>query len=194
MILNALLAASSLLLVAALTPGPNNLVVLRAAAAGAPATLWAAASGIVLGGLVMLALVTTFGSALGGLPLLRSLIAMAGAGYLAWLGLAMLFRTAADRHDAPLPAGFAGLFAFQFLNPKSWVMVLSLVAAFPMQDTFATFVMLAPLFLLIPSMCLLLWAFAGRRLAGVLRAPAARRRFDRFMGLALIASAVLLLL
>ncbi len=194
MILNALLAASSLLLVAALTPGPNNLVVLRAAAAGAPATVWSAIGGIVLGGLAMLALVAASGSALGGLPWLRSLIAVAGAGYLAWLGLAMLRRPASNEPDAPLPAGFAGLFAFQFLNPKSWVMVLSLVAAFPRQDAAATFVMLAPLFLLIPGVCLLVWAFAGRRLASLLRAPAARRRFDRLMGLALIASAVLLLL
>ncbi len=194
MILNALLAASSLLLVAALTPGPNNLVVLRAATAGDPAMLWSAIAGIVLGGLVMLALVTVSGPALGGLPWLRSLIAVSGAGYLAWLGLAMLRRPAGSEQDAPLPAGFAGLFVFQFLNPKSWVMVLTLVAAFPHQNAAATFVMLAPLFLLIPSACLLLWACAGARLASLLRTPAARRRFDRLMGLALISSAVLLLL
>ena len=194
MTFHALLAASALLLVAAMTPGPNNLVVLRTAAVS-PAALWSAMGGIVLGGVAMLALVVTAGSMLGDLPLLRTAVAAAGASYLGWLGLTMLRSPAAARDQgAPLPAGFTGLFAFQFFNPKSWVMVLSLVASFPQQDAATILAWLAPLFLAIPSACLLLWALAGRHLAPRLQAPATRRSFDRIMGLALLASAVLLLL
>ena len=193
MTFHALLAASALLLVAALTPGPNNLVVLRTAAMG-PAALWPAMGGVVLGGVAMLALVVTAGSMLGDLPLLRTAVAAAGATYLGWLGLTMLHGPAARDQGAPLPAGFTGLFAFQFFNPKSWVMVLSLVASFPQQDAATILAWLAPLFLAIPSACLLLWALAGRHLAPRLQAPATRRSFDRIMGLALLASAVLLLL
>ena len=114
--------------------------------------------------------------------------------WLAWLGLSLLRGPATPAPAAPLPAGFAGLFAFQFLNPKSWVMVLALVAAFPHQDGRVAFAWLAPLFVVIPTACLLLWAMAGRWLSPHLQAPATRRRFDRIMGLALLASAALLLL
>ncbi|MGE7139618.1 LysE family translocator [Luteibacter sp. NPDC031894] len=189
-----LLAAGTLLLVASLTPGPNNLVVLRTAATSTSTALSLAMGGIVLGGMTMLALVVAAGSLMRDLPFLRTMIAVAGAVYLAWLGWSMLRSPVTHEHGAALPAGFVGLFAFQFCNPKSWVMVLSLVASFPQRDATTILVWLAPLFLAIPSTCLLLWALAGRHLARHLQAPGARRRFDRIMGLSLIASAVLLLL
>lgn len=45
----------------------------------------------------------------------------------------------------------------------------------------------------IPGLCLLLWACAGAAIADWLRRPGPRRRFDRTMGGLLIVAAVLLL-
>jgi len=189
-----ILAATGMLLVAALTPGPNNLVVLRAAARGDLAAVSSAIAGIVLGGVLMLVVVTVAADAMpAGWTSLRWVVASAGAIYLGWLGVGMV-RGAGQSGAGRLPAGFAGLLAFQFLNPKGWAMVLALVAAFPGQGVAGTLLWLGPLFLFVPFACLLLWALAGRYLAYFLRMPARQRVFDRIMGLALLASTGLLLL
>ncbi len=194
MLLSALIAASGLLLVATLSPGPNNLVVLRTAAQGGIAAAWPSILGIVLGGVTLLGVAITVGASASAWPQARTVIAVAGAIYLGWLGLRLLHARGDEHASAALPAGITGLFCFQFLNPKSWVMALSLVAAFPPLGMVQTLAWLIPLFLLIPTASLLLWALLGQQLATHLRNPGLRRRVDRIMGLALLASACLLLL
>jgi threonine/homoserine/homoserine lactone efflux protein len=94
---------------------------------------------------------------------------------------------AADSQER-LPAGVAGLFGFQFLNPKSWVLVLTATAATPAGwGGLARFGRLAALFAIIPTVCLLLWAAMGKATA------AAGTWLDRILGALLIASALLLL-
>jgi threonine/homoserine/homoserine lactone efflux protein len=119
-----------------------------------------------------------------------------------------------------LPAGVAGLFAFQFLNPKSWVLVLTATAATPAgSGGLVRFGQLAALFALIPTVCLLLWAVLGKATAasGATAAATAKDEragakverdprgapgggsgragawLDRILGALLIASALLLL-
>ena len=83
---------------------------------------------------------------------------------------------------------------FQFLNPKSWVLVLTAVAAGGGGISgLAGFAILGLLFFLIPSLCLLLWASMGVALNRFLSAPGRKRRFDRIMGGLLVLSAGMLL-
>jgi threonine/homoserine/homoserine lactone efflux protein len=189
-----LLATAGLLLAAAITPGPNNLVVLREAGRGGVRGAAAAIGGIVLGGLVLLAVVAAgAGALLAAHAPLRSMLAAIGAAYMAWLGTRLLgTRDAARLRDDALPAGALGLFGFQFLNPKGWAMVLTLVAAWPATSP-AGYLPLALLFFTIPLVCLLLWSLVGRLLAAQLARPRSRRRFDAAMGLLMLASAALLL-
>lgn len=192
--MNPPLAIATLLLVAAATPGPNTLVVLRTAAAAGFARALPAIGGIVLGGLALLALVVAGpGAALGEWPALRMPIAAGGALYLAWLGLRLVRAGSSGRGQSALPAGVGGLFVFQFLNPKGWLMLLTAVAASPAHGALATFTGLAPLVAGIPAICLLLWAALGRLLARWLDRPGVRRWTDRVLGALLLASAVPLL-
>lgn len=189
-----LIAIAGLVLVAAITPGPNNLVVLRTAARAGVAGTIPAIVGIVFGGLLMLALAAAgLGAAFVALPALRGGIAVAGSIYLAWLGVALM-RAApdADTPAAALPAGALGLLGFQFLNPKSWAMVLTATAALP-AGGFASWLQLAALFIAIPVACLLLWSAFGAAMAARLADPRTRRRFDCAMGALLLASALALL-
>lgn len=191
-----LTAIAGLLLAAAITPGPNNLVVLREAGrTGVRGTLPTIA-GIVLGGASLLVAVAAgAGHVLARHDALRTGLAIAGALYMGWLGLRVLV---AARHHAPaaagmaLPAGGWGLFGFQFLNPKGWAMVLTVVAAWPVAHA-ADYLPLLALFILIPLACLLLWAGGGRLLAPRLACARFRRRVDATMGALLLASAALLL-
>jgi threonine/homoserine/homoserine lactone efflux protein len=191
-----LLAAAGLLLVAAITPGPNNLVVLREASHGGMRGAAGAIGGIVLGGLVLLAVVAAgAGSLLATHASLRIALGAAGAAYMAWLGLRLLLAAppGANAAAVALPAGMLGLFGFQFLNPKGWAMVVAVVAARP-ATRLADYLPLALLFTVIPLACLLLWSLGGQVLAARLARPRFRRASDAVMGALLLACAVLLLL
>lgn len=193
--LDAWLAAAALLGVAAITPGPNNLVVLRAAGQAGLRGAMPAIAGIVVGGLLLLALmVLGAGAAFAAWPPLRHGAVVVGALYLAWLGLSLCFggvSPAPPTRSARLPTEALGLVGFQFLNPKSWVLVLTVLAALPAADL-RNYLTLAGLFALIPAACLLLWALLGAWLARWLAHPAVRRGVDIATGALLMACAVLL--
>jgi threonine/homoserine/homoserine lactone efflux protein len=197
-VVNSLLAAALLLCMAAITPGPNNLVVLRTAGHAGLRGALPAIAGIVCGGLLLL-VVAALGAeaAFATYPPLRRWAGVLGALYLAWLGLSLCVLSIAPRYaaamgPATLPAGTLGLVGFQFLNPKSWVIVLTVLAAMPIKDL-RDYLPLAGLFVLIPTLCLLLWAVLGAWLARWLLRPAVRRGVDLVLGGLLVACACLLL-
>lgn len=194
-----LLALGGLVGAAAITPGPNNLIVLRAAAHAGMRDALPAIAGIVFGGLLLLG---TLGlgvdTALATHPALRQWIAVIGAMYLVWRGTALLVvgLTPGDPGrlaKRALPAGGPGLIGFQFLNPKAWVLVLTALAASP-ADGVRGYLSLAGLFVLIPTLCLLLWAALGARLAHRLAQPRVRRGVDLALGSLLIICSFPLLL
>ena len=195
--MHGLLACAGLLLAAAITPGPNNLVVLREAGRSGLPGAAAAIAGIVLGGLALLTLtVAGAGAVLASHAMLRQALGAGGAAYMAWLGLRLLGSLRRDAKpvgdQVALPAGMLGLFGFQFLNPKGWAMVLTVVAASATTDL-SGYLQLALLFALVPLACLSLWAMAGRLLGVHLTRPRSRRRIDAAMGVLLLGSALLLL-
>ena len=194
--MDALIGTAGLVIAATLTPGPNNLVVMRAAARAGFAAVLPAIAGIVLGSLALLALmVAGAGAVFEAEPRVQAALAVAGCLYLVFLGARLLAGGAGDQpSEEALPAGVAGLFAFQFLNPKSWVLVLTATAAAPAgAGALATFVQLAVLFVVISTLCLLLWSAFGRALARHLQRRPLRVALDRTLGALLIVSALLLL-
>ena len=182
-----------ILVVAAVTPGPNNLVVMRIAARDGWASALPAMAGIVAGGLALLIMVAIgVGSAFSAWTWLRVAIEVGGAAYLVWLGIHLFVAAGHADEGMPLPAGLGGLFGFQFINPKGWVMVLTAVAALPSTAASNTVFRLAPLFVLIPAVGLLMWVMLGGALASGLARPAVRRWTDRTLGALLILVALLL--
>ena len=197
-----MIAAAGILLVAAITPGPNNFVAL---AAGARVGLFGALpvmAGIVLGTLALVTLVMFgAGAAFAAVPRLRLAIAAAGCAYLSWLGLRLMTgrihsgihpgRGGAFRASG-LPDRAAGLFVFQFLNPKSWATVLTVTAALPAAAGTWRFWVLMALFVLIPAACLIAWTMFGSALTAPLGQPGGAALLQRVMGALLIVSAVLM--
>ncbi|MFI4988318.1 MAG: LysE family translocator [Alphaproteobacteria bacterium] len=200
--MKALFAVAVLVTVAAITPGPNNFIVMAAAARGGGAAAIPAIAGVVTGSLALLVLVWTgAGAVFDGEPRLRSALVAAGCLYLAWLG-ASLIRQGGKRaggDDKPgrqaLPRTALGLAAFQFLNPKGWVMIVTATAAMPGDSGgVPPLAALSAIFAVVTGVCLTLWALAGSAIADRLRRPPARQWFERAMGGLLIGSAVLLLI
>jgi threonine/homoserine/homoserine lactone efflux protein len=213
--MEALIGAAGAIAAAALTPGPNNFVVMRTAARGGVRGALPAIAGVALGSLALLAVVVAgAGAVFDAEPRLRAALAVAGALYLVYLGARLLAggsgggSAGGPARAEELPAGVAGLFGFQFLNPKSWVLALTATAATPAGwGALARFGRLAALFAVIPTACLLLWAALGaataatrKRLSGGTggERPHAGGRagawLDRALGGLLIASALLLLM
>lgn len=195
-----MLGVAGLIAVAAITPGPNNLVVMRVAAQAGFIGALPAIAGILVGGLVMLALAMVGAGALfAAEPRLYLVITVGGAGYLCWLGASLVMDSFArpDAHTATpaLPTRAVALFGFQFLNPKSWVMVLTVAAAVQgAAEASQAWLPLAALFTVIPALCLALWSLLGVLMTTALARPRGRDWVDRVLGLLLIASALLLVL
>ena len=199
--MDAFFAVAGFVTVAAITPGPNNFIVMGAAARGGFGAATPLIAGVVVGTLALLTLVWAgAGVAFEAEPRLRSALTFAGCLYLTWLGAILVWQTRkSDRNGTSsttreLPRTAPGLAAFQFLNPKGWVMVLTATAA-TTGDTggVSSLAALAAIFTAVTSLCLTSWALAGSAIADLLKEPRARRWFDCAMGGLLIGSAALLL-
>lgn len=188
--------------VAAITPGPNNLVVMRVAAHAGFAGALPAIGGILAGGLAMLFLVMAgAGVVFAAEPRLYPVITVCGGLYLGWLGGSLVIGSFArsDAQGAPptpaLPASAAGLFGFQFLNPKSWVMVLTVTAAVQRSSELSSALLpLATVFTVIPAFCLMFWSALGVLMTRWMGRRRVRNWVDRVMGLLLVVSALMLVL
>ena len=133
------------------------------------------------------------------LPGLRSVLVVAGGLYLTWLGVGLV-RSAGTSADvgaraSGLPSSLLGVAAFQVLNPKGWVLVLTATSALAQDRSFlATLLALSVLFVSVSLFCSSLWACLGALIVTRLEHPRARLWFERAMGSLLIASALLLVL
>lgn len=197
--MDAQLAVAGLITVAVITPGPNNFIVLEQALHGG----WRAAAPAIAGvitGTQLLLLVVWLGVAvlITQEPRLQMFLTFAGAGYLFWLGLQVIWRSFSHEEERADPkntifTSFGGLVLFQFLNPKSWLLVLTATAALSGElSGMAEVATLAFMFLFIPCGCLLLWAFMGIGLTRFLADRKRKRWFDRVMGGLLVVSAGML--
>lgn len=189
------IGALCLLFIGAITPGPNNLVVMAAGTRGGFRAAFPAIFGVVVGGMAVLEFVARGAqAAIHAVPGAVSALTLAACAYLMWLGLTLIAnssptrssrRTAATR---TLPTGFVGLVAFQFLNPKSWIMAIAVTS------TGLPTPMLQALFCVVSALCLGAWCALGQTMARHLVKPGFKLWFDRAMGIVFTLSAGLLAL
>ena len=186
-----------LLFAATVTPGPNNLLMLRIGLENGLQAVLAPATGVVLGGVAMLLLTCTgVARTFAAHPWLRAATAICGAGCVIWLGVRLMYSSGTPTR-APVRSGNGSardllrMFLFQFINPKSWILVLTITAA--AGNPPVSLATLIVLFIVIPYGCLALWAGGGSLAASLLRDTRARARFERASGALLALSALLLL-
>lgn len=191
-VLSALIAFSAAAALLTITPGLDTALVLRTAAVEGPKRAALAAAGIVLGCLAWGAAVALgLGVLLAASTLAFTILKWAGAAYLVWLGLGLLFKPR-QRFDLSAPAAPAGGdFAWMrrglltnLLNPKVGVFYVSFLPQFlPKAAPAGPFIFL--LAALHAAMGLAWFAAliaATRPLAGVLQRAAVVRWLDRATG------------
>lgn len=184
--------------VASITPGPTNLLILGSAARFGLAIALSIAIGASLSASLMLLVVGLgLGELLAHAPLLQTAMSWAGAAWISWLACKLMRRDAADLHQRSVDQrqGFVQGAGLQLINPKTWLMTLSVTAIFlDGQASFGAVASYATLFLLVSTPCLLAWGLLGIGSARLLQRPARLRLFNRCMALLLLTSVWLPLL
>jgi threonine/homoserine/homoserine lactone efflux protein len=177
------------------TPGPSNALLTAIGAGvgvrrGLPSLL-----GQVTGmGTMLFAITLGLGNVLLAYPLALQVLKWGGAAILCW----MAWRIATAGHadgTANAPAGFLGMAAFQWVNPKGWLIGVAAITTFLDRragGALAQAAIFAILFSLVALPCCLPWLAFGAALQRFLRAPRARRVLHGAMAALLAISTILL--
>lgn len=178
--------------VSSITPGPNNTMMLASGINFGVRRSMPHLAGITLGFCVLL---LACGLGIHGIltrwPALDSLMRYGGAAYLLWLAwkLARSGAPALDPDAAARPMGFWAAAAFQWINPKAWVMALGAITTFlPGNADLAALWVLVAVFGVVNAPCVLCWAVFGGALRSVLQRPQWVRRLNIALALLLVAS------
>ncbi len=178
--------------VSSITPGPNNFMLL--------------ASGVNFGfrrtiphmigiGVGFFTLLLGVGFGLGALlvawPALHVALKVAGGAYLVYLAwrIAMSRELGKGREGTARPMTFLEAAAFQWVNPKAWVMAVTAMAIYTTPEApIGSVLLVATAFALVNFPSVSTWAGFGMALRGFLSDPARLKWFNIAMGLLLIAS------
>jgi threonine/homoserine/homoserine lactone efflux protein len=182
---------------AAGTPGPSNLLLTATGAnagvlGGLPCLL-----GVTIGMGVMMFVVAV---GLGSVAFVHSGVLHAlhwiGAAFLLWLAWRIATSGRAEATARDEPVGFVGAAAFQWVNPKSWLVCASAAGTYldPGGSALVQAGALGALFVLASLPCCFVWLAFGAEAQRVLGTRRGLRTFNIVMGALLAASVILIVL
>lgn len=178
--------------VTSVTPGPNNMMLLASGVNfGVKRTLphWL---GVSLGHFVMFLLVGAgLESMLKTYPFVYQVLKVVGFAYLLYLAWGVARSGAPQRNceEATQPISFWGAAAFQWVNPKAWVMTVGYFSNYMPTDASILFVVLAcVMFSIINFPSVGLWVWLGAELEHYLQQDTVHQVFNWTMALLLVVS------
>ncbi|UPY37775.1 LysE family translocator [Sediminicoccus sp. KRV36] len=184
------------------TPGPNTLMVAASAAQLGIRRVMPHMLGITLGFPAMIVAVALgLGLPFAQIPGLHRAMQVVGGAWLLWLAWKIAAAPAprdqgADGAAPAAPLGFWGAAAFQWVNPKAWMIALAALPAFtvPGLPILPQALLIAGVFALVSMPSLLFWAWIGRAARHLLGEGARLRAFNIGMALLLVLSLLPLVL
>lgn len=189
--LSALPAGILFALVTSITPGPNNTMLLASGVNFGFRRTLPHLSGISIGvAVLMLSVGLGLGEAFVRFPALYSMLEVASVAYL--LYLAWRIGTSGElkvKNGERRPMRFHEAIAFQWVNPKAWMMVLTATTTVHLSNSYSmNAVAMAAVFYVIGFPCICLWAGFGTAMRDVLSDPKRLRIFNVAMALLLVVS------
>jgi len=188
--------------VASITPGPNNLLLMRSGASFGVRRSLKHLFGV-QAGFVALVLLSHIGAAalLLAMPSAFGVLRWACAAYLIWLAWLILRDARPRAPNATTPASasrpmrFVEGLVFQLINPKAWMMAVTVASAFyggmaPSHFDLATAIVIC---IAIGGPSMLVWTLWGASIDRVLHQPRARQLFSYAMALVVAGTAVWML-
>ncbi|WP_426227773.1 LysE family translocator [Pararhizobium sp. DWP3-4] len=174
-----------------ITPGPNNMMLF--------------ASGVNFGfvrtiphmlgiGAGFLSLLVAVGLGLGALlhsvPMLYTGLKFAGGAYLVWIAWKIgTSRTLSEGKAGAVPMTFLQAAAFQWINPKAWVMAVTAMATYTTEQSYITSVLIVgAIFAIVNVPSVSTWAGFGSALRQWLSKPVRLKWFNITMAVLLVLS------
>ena len=178
--------------VTSITPGPNNLMLLSSGVNFGFARSVPHMLGIGIGFVVLLLAVGFgLGAILTAFPALHTALKVAGSAYLLYLAwkIAMARSVTRDSEQNARPLTFLDAAAFQWVNPKAWVMAITAMAVYTVPESpFLSVLLIALAFGVVNLPSVSVWAGFGTALRGFLSDPVRLKWFNIAMGLLLAAT------
>jgi threonine/homoserine/homoserine lactone efflux protein len=178
-------------LVGSITPGPNNLMMMASGATFGLKRTAPHIAGVVLGfGVMTLAVGLGLAEVLKASLALFAVLRWGAAAYILYIAWRMI--TAKGPGIAVTgenPMSFLGAVAFQWINPKAWVMALAAVGTYAEHGRFLVDVLIiAAGFMVIGAPCALTWTGFGSGIRRWFKKPIHLKAFNWTMAALLVAS------
>lgn len=188
-----LIAAALFALVSSITPGPNNTMILASGVNFGLRRSLRHLAGICLGfGFMLVVVGLGLHAVLDAYPIILQTLRYVGAVYMLWLAYKLATAAAPTAQGNPQghPMGFWAAVAFQWVNPKAWIMAMTAMTTYvlPTQPQTAQVLWLSAVFMLVNIPCVSAWAAFGSAMRLVLQDPLRLRIFNVSMALSLVAS------
>ncbi|MDM9621027.1 LysE family translocator [Rhizobium sp. S96] len=174
-----------------ITPGPNNMMLFASGVnfgfrrtiphmLGIGAGFFSLLLGVGLG----------LGALLHTVPVLYTVLKFAGGAYLAWVAWKIATsRSLSEGKSAAQPMSFVSAAAFQWVNPKAWVMAVTAMATYTIPNIyFASVLMVGAAFALVNVPSVSTWAGFGSALREWLSDPVRLKWFNITMAVLLVLS------
>lgn len=194
MTMEILLSVLLFAVVSTATPGPNNIMVMTS---GMNFGVWRTLPhylGICIGFPAMvLAISLGLGQLFEAVPAMHQIVKVLGICYLSYLAW-RIATTATQIREAGYsrPLSFWQAAAFQWVNPKAWVMAIGALATFTTVngEVLEQALGIAIAFMVVAVPCVGLWMLGGAGLGRLLQKPVYRRWFNWTMGVLLALSVI----
>jgi threonine/homoserine/homoserine lactone efflux protein len=187
--------------VASITPGPNNLMLMRSGATFGVRRSLSHVFGVQSGFLLLIGLAHAgIAGLLLALPGILTVLRVACFAYLLWLAW-LIYKDGRVQAGRPVaataassgsrPMNFLEGVAFQFINPKGWMMAVTVASAFygGVAPGHVDLLAAALVSVAIGGPCMLTWTLWGASLDHLLKQPRARSAFSYVMSLLVVATA-----
>jgi threonine/homoserine/homoserine lactone efflux protein len=178
--------------VSGMTPGPNNTMLLASGVNFGFIRTRPHILGVVIGfTIMMLAVAFGVGRVFSLFPPLYSVLRTLSIAYLLWLAWRIGTSGATDPipGDEARPMTFTEAALFQWVNPKGWMVCLSVAANYVTpDDLWADVAVLSAVFICVSIISASSWALFGTSLRPLLRDEKSMRVFNVVMAVALVAS------
>jgi threonine/homoserine/homoserine lactone efflux protein len=186
-------------LVMGLTPGPNNIMLAASGARFGVGRTMPHLAGVTIGFPVMIMLVGLgLASILLASRMLQLVMKIVSCAYLLWLAFQIArSKPAGSDTGSAKPLTFLQAAAFQWINPKAWLMAVGAISAYTAgrgSQLYLQVAIIAGLSVIVTLLSTWTWTAFGAGIRRWLREPAALHRFNLFMALLLIGSTVPILL
>ena len=180
------------------SPGPNNLMLTASGANFGLRRTLPLILGVCIGFPLMVAAIGIgLGRVFEEVPAVHSALKVAGSAYLLWLAWRIASAGAAEPGDAGArPLSFLEAAAFQWINPKAWIMATGAISTFTLagEAMLPQVLTIAAIFTVISVPSATVWTLLGLGIARLMKSPLGLRLFNLSMGALLALSVAWILL